>query len=194
MGVGKQLCQIGTQSIGAPLPRSGEKRDDVDGHRAVGGSEELQAAFGSVSMCGNRCRQFCPVGRIDLTDEGSFTDSLSLLVDQSGHEMVVEGFAALDPKRERVSRAIAQRHAPVSVVDDTLRRGSGRSLDRYSQSMTLRLVEQPGTGQTHGGSVDRLPAFRAVLKRAVLHKLGIESTLTGMVDFLKEKAILIRTG
>ena len=39
MGVGKQLCQIGTQSIGAPLPRSGEKRDDVDGHRAVGSGQ-----------------------------------------------------------------------------------------------------------------------------------------------------------
>ena len=191
MQVGQQLRQVGPQSVRLILERPRKKRHHAEPEfaRAFGGDD--QAAFAVRAVGSKRSAELLPVGG-HLANFGFRIDSIERFVAEADFKCLArELLVALHRNRIRIFFARANRHAPITAIHHARAAAVLNRLDVYAQRLPPSIVH-PHVGIEHhlpfgiiefqGPAFERLLAFEV----AVSHELGIQSAVTGKIDFLKE--------
>ena len=185
----QQLGEVDAASVLATLVGGREERDNIHRHHAGGGKRQRQPAFG-VRACRAHGYIFnmCPLASFQLQGHAGLTQVASVGTAEGDDEVALVVSVGLHPGRERVVRLLAEGHPPVAFVLDT----AAQTLQVQAKGVGLTVVEHSVCRQRSHGTAESLPmggTFRVVLEGTVLHQLGVETAVAGVVDFLEKDTI-----
>ena len=184
----QHFSQVGSATVRTAFPCRREEAHHVQHHRARRISGQHKPSFRVIARGRDFSFQLCPFAVYVHRNFCGAQPCAILRLQRGGQCPLVSSFAT-NPKRQLVNASFHHVDAPKTFIAHAI----ARCVHLQPKGMSLRRVEQPFRGDRHVGFTYRPPLVRirrVVLKRAVVNQLRIQATITRMVDFLEEKAVM----
>ena len=184
----KHFCKVNAAAVGTVLERGREEADDIYVNCAGFAALDGEPAFRVIPCGGDFRRDLFPL-RIDTDELGLASQTVSVFILQFKIQASVITGLASHPERDFVGASVHYIDTPEAFVAHAVAIAG----KLHPQRMFLHIVQKIVRNEAHCGILHCPPLVgigRVVFKGAVLNEFRIQAAIAGVVDFLKEDAVV----